>query len=261
MPTDRALLYSKLFWEFMSWGRYLAYADMLRERYDDSLELPETEPLLSEEPHAFLNPTSETKRSYRLQKDAALAYYYASLLPVIEGWNELGLADEAIDELLQHKDGYYDSMRRHRNAIFHFQKQFFGPKESEIYGKGEKGVFWVVLITSEFCRFFRQVVDEYPAPQELKDEIRELILGIVGWLPKTAEDLSREVAQTQAYLQKSSQASYFSEETKQTARALIAQLDNLSQLVINSFDNLKAFRKELRDRIFEEAELPPSASL
>jgi hypothetical protein len=55
MPTDRALLYSTLFWEFMSWGRYLAYADMLRERYDDSLELPETEPLLFEEPHAFLN--------------------------------------------------------------------------------------------------------------------------------------------------------------------------------------------------------------
>jgi hypothetical protein len=250
MATDRALLYGELFWAFMCWGKYLAYADMLRERYEESLELPETEPGPSEESDYFSDPISKSKRSYRLQKDAAIAYYYSSLLPVIEGWKELGLADVAIDELLQRKDGYYDSLRRHRNAIFHFQKEFFGPKESEIWGKGEKGVVWVILITSEFCRFFREVVDGYPAPQNVRDEIRELILSIVGWLPKTAEDLSREVVRTQAYLQKTSEAPHLSEETRQKAHALIARLDNLSQLAIDSFDSLKVFRKELRDRIF-----------
>jgi hypothetical protein len=145
MQSKITISYDTMFWPLASWARYLAFADILRERYEDSLQLPDEEEVLTEDALPALNPVQHSQRSYRLQKDAAFAYYHSSLLPVIEGWNELRLADDRIHALLQHEDGFYTAMRRHRNAIFHYQKEFFGTKQSELYESGDKVVFWVIF--------------------------------------------------------------------------------------------------------------------
>jgi hypothetical protein len=59
---------------------------------------------------------------------AFMLYWLASLFVVAEGWRELKLHDPNIDKML---GDHWDSLRRFRNAVFHFQpedrkhKQFF----------------------------------------------------------------------------------------------------------------------------------------
>ena len=52
-----------------------------------------------------------------------LRHWYASLYVVAEGWMELGLKDNKIDELL--KSDLLPKLKRYRNGSFHFQKKFF----------------------------------------------------------------------------------------------------------------------------------------
>lgn len=47
-------------------------------------------------------------------------YWFASLFVVAEGWRELKLSDPTVDHLI---DEHWDSLRKFRNAVFHFQKE------------------------------------------------------------------------------------------------------------------------------------------
>jgi hypothetical protein len=46
---------------------------------------------------------------------------------VVEGYGELGYHDAGVDGLLAQSD-YLDSLRRFRNAVFHFQGEPISPK-------------------------------------------------------------------------------------------------------------------------------------
>jgi hypothetical protein len=96
MQSNFMLLNEDSFWALMSWARYLAFADILRETYEASLELPDDAPVEERNFPAY-TPLLSSQRSARLRKDAAFAYYHSSLLPVIEGWKELALTDERVD--------------------------------------------------------------------------------------------------------------------------------------------------------------------
>ncbi|MBC7144080.1 MAG: hypothetical protein H5U24_01595 [Thioclava marina] len=50
-----------------------------------------------------------------------ISVYYALIYVVVEGYHELGLVDEKVDHFLQDAEKV-DSLRRFRNATFHFQK-------------------------------------------------------------------------------------------------------------------------------------------
>jgi hypothetical protein len=175
LPANTDILNGDTFWAFISWARYVAFADIFREQYEASLDLPD-EP--SEE-RSFppYTPLLSPGRSARLQKDAAFAYYHSSLMPVIEGWKELALVDEKIDALLLHEDGYYASLRRYRNSTFHYQREFFGPKQSEWYAKGQKMVIWVILLHGEFSRVYREIVDGYPTGKHWTQRHRSWLAG------------------------------------------------------------------------------------
>ena len=54
------------------------------------------------------------------------SYWFSSLYVVIEGWNELGLSDPDIDQLIDCPS--VDLLRRHRNGTFHFQKEYFAAR-------------------------------------------------------------------------------------------------------------------------------------
>jgi hypothetical protein len=187
------------FWAFMSWARYLAFADILREKFESSVELAD-EAVAEEGALAPFTRLLASERSPGLQRDAAFAYYHSSLMPVIEGWKELSLSDEKVDALLLHQEGYYTSLRRYRNATFHYQREFFGPKHSELYEKGQKMVLWIILLHSEFSRVYRQIVDDFPGTPEVTEEVRKLVRDVVGWLPGTSQDHVREAEHMERYL-------------------------------------------------------------
>ena len=52
-----------------------------------------------------------------------MGYWYATLYVVIEGYQELKMADSVIDLLLQSPN--VKSLRRFRNGICHYQKEYF----------------------------------------------------------------------------------------------------------------------------------------
>jgi hypothetical protein len=52
---------------------------------------------------------------------AAMSVWYALLYVVIEGYRELECKDENVDRLLS-QDEYVQTLRRFRNAIFHYQE-------------------------------------------------------------------------------------------------------------------------------------------
>jgi hypothetical protein len=255
MESNIEILNGDTFWAFMSWARYLAFADILREKYESSLELPD-EAAAEEGAFAAFTPLLFYERSTRLQKDAAFAYYHSSLMPVIEGWKELSLSDEKVDALLLHEEGYYTSLRRYRNATFHYQREFFGPKHSGLYEKGQKMVLWIILLHSEFSRVYRQIVDDYPGTPVDTEAIRELVRDIVGWLPRTSQDLVREAERVERYLDEQLQHGTLSESSRQQALTLKVDVGALPSKSKEALSNIAALREVWRSHIFEEQASP-----
>jgi hypothetical protein len=70
-----------------------------------------------------------------------LSYWYAALYVVVEGWTELGLSDETASALLT--SPYVADLRRYRNGVFHFQRQYWDERRKELLGGGAESAAWV----------------------------------------------------------------------------------------------------------------------
>jgi hypothetical protein len=82
----------------------------------------------------------------------AMSYWYGGLFVVVEGWRELGLADEQIDALLASPN--VELLRRYRNGIFHFQRKYFDERFLQLLRDGEDVVTWVRELNRQFGRWF-----------------------------------------------------------------------------------------------------------
>jgi hypothetical protein len=82
-----------------------------------------------------------------------LSYWYAALYVVIEGWKELGFQDEEIDALLNSPN--VDHLRRYRNGVCHFQREYLDSRFQEIMTSPES-VSWVRNLNRALGRFFLQ---------------------------------------------------------------------------------------------------------
>ncbi|WP_457795377.1 hypothetical protein [Horticoccus sp. 23ND18S-11] len=82
--------------------------------------------------------------------------WYAMLYVVVEGFQELRLQDAQVEELIRRED-YISQLRRFRNSIFHFQKDF----ETEKYWdflKAKESEIWVRKLNSALEGFFERVL-------------------------------------------------------------------------------------------------------
>lgn len=79
-------------------------------------------------------------------------YWYASVYIVIEGYRELGMSDPEIDTLLQ--SPHVESLRRLRNATFHFQKTYHTEKFWD-FMNGETPI-WLDKLEKAFSRWFHE---------------------------------------------------------------------------------------------------------
>ena len=100
-----------------------------------------------------------------------MCLWYGVLRAVVEGWDELKLADPTIDSLLamrtgtmtkvRDKDGtekevpetYSDMLKRVRNAVFHFQRDYLDKRLIAFIEK-EESVVWVRSLHEAFSRWF-----------------------------------------------------------------------------------------------------------
>jgi hypothetical protein len=88
-----------------------------------------------------------------------LSYWYAGLYVVCEGWQELKLTDPVIDPLLA--SSYLGVLKRYRNGVFHYQREYFDSRIKEGIQAGEPFEQWVKELMLQFRRYFRDWTDEH----------------------------------------------------------------------------------------------------
>ncbi len=81
-----------------------------------------------------------------------MSYWYSSLYVVIEGWRELNLKDDRIDTLL--KSSNLDYLKRFRNGVFHFQRDYLDNRLIEFLSSNENPVKWVRELNLAFNEWF-----------------------------------------------------------------------------------------------------------
>ena len=99
-----------------------------------------------------------------------LLYSYSGIYLVIEGFRDLGLKDQRIDELLE--SPFVDRLRLFRNATFHYQKEPSSCKHLQFFGtEEERTEVWLNDIYREFERFFQE--NTLPVPERLRAELKD----------------------------------------------------------------------------------------
>ena len=105
----------------------------------------------------------------------ALAHWLASLYVVAEGWQEIGMPDPVISDLIAKYDDYYQLMRRFRNGVYHFQHKPMTEKLTDFLGAKSEGTLWAEALLFEFKRFL-----VFSVPDDADGEEMKLM---IGWWP------------------------------------------------------------------------------
>lgn len=77
-----------------------------------------------------------------------LSLWYASLFVVAEGWQEAGMTNERISNLLADTEKL-GALRRFRNGVFHFQTDYFDARLTDLLALGADSARWVRELHSE----------------------------------------------------------------------------------------------------------------
>jgi hypothetical protein len=142
--------------------RYFAYAAFMRSRFQREMD-PEWFKLFTADESGLLMFFLSPPGIY-------LMYSYAGIYLVIEGWRDLGLKDEKIDDLLQ--SPFVDRLRRFRNATFHYQKELLSWKHLEFFGtEEERTEEWLNQLYRGLERFFAE--NTLPVPDALRGEFED----------------------------------------------------------------------------------------
>jgi hypothetical protein len=83
---------------------------------------------------------------------AYMCYWYGGLYVVIEGYEDLKIADPAIDGLLA--SGNKRLLKCFRHGVFHYQRRYFDKRFMNFMTKGENVIQWVESLHREFDRLF-----------------------------------------------------------------------------------------------------------
>jgi len=92
----------------------------------------------------------------------AMSLWYATVYVVIEGWRSTKLADPELDALLA--AGYVDKLRRFRNQVFHYQREYDNPRLLEFLGSDDADAYaatdWIKRTHSALGRAIQDSVED-----------------------------------------------------------------------------------------------------
>ena len=117
--------------------RYWLWSDVMQRRFFELLPREEAVPGASSIEEANRKTTGSILYG---------SYWLASLYIVVEGWRELHLEDPAIDALLENET-MVSLLRRHRNGVFHFQRNFGDRRIFDLFEAESRD--WEVRIHAE----------------------------------------------------------------------------------------------------------------
>ena len=108
--------------------------------------------------------------------------WLASLYVVVEGWKSLKLSDATIDKLLSVYEDYVLTIKRCRNAVYHYQKDILDKRVEKAVSDQEL-LTWAGALLDEFIRFLYI----FPFDVRLCEESMHLqkeYFDLIGWVPK-----------------------------------------------------------------------------
>jgi hypothetical protein len=123
--------------EIFTLHKYYFWANRMRTHFDDIIA--------NRAPDEEYSEKEDESNLY-------MSYWYGGLYVVIEGWRELALTDNKIDSLLTSPN--IDLLRRYRNGVFHFQRDYFDERFIEFIRNGINCVEWIRNLNREFGRYF-----------------------------------------------------------------------------------------------------------
>jgi len=87
----------------------------------------------------------------------SMGLWYGALYAVVEAWRDyVKPSDPTVDQLIA--DPKTDKLRKYRNAVFHYQPDYFSPKMLEAMQEPDF-VPWVTLLHKELGRYFLEYID------------------------------------------------------------------------------------------------------
>jgi hypothetical protein len=94
-----------------------------------------------------------------------MSYWYAELYVVVEGLQQLKLSDPVIDSLLASPN--LDLLRRYRNGVFHYQKNYFDDRLLNFMRDGQNGATWAQQLTEVIGEYLLRELHRLPGKVEL----------------------------------------------------------------------------------------------
>ena len=110
--------------QILTLHRYYIHTTLMKKWFE--AELAKGEYIVTEHDDPAQNVIMTGVKLKAMQVGTFMEYWYGGLYVVCEGWQELGLKDEAVDKLLA--DPKLKLLRKYRNAAFHYQKDYLNPK-------------------------------------------------------------------------------------------------------------------------------------
>jgi hypothetical protein len=92
-----------------------------------------------------------------------MSLWFALLYTAIEGWRQLRLSDNSVDDLLSNEK-YVNLLRRYRNGVDHFQPTYWDDRFAEMISE-EPTAIWATALTDALGAYFirRAVETNHPA--------------------------------------------------------------------------------------------------
>lgn len=147
--------------EVASWGKYIYRSDIEYRNYEKSIENDEG----------------------GIRFFIYSSHWLASLYVVVEGWGSLKLKDARIEKLLLMYEDYVLTIKRCRNAVYHYQKDVLDKRVEAAVGDKELQV-WAGALLDEFIRFlYLYPLSTYGICEESLS-LQEEYFGLIGWVPE-----------------------------------------------------------------------------
>ncbi|MCF6255416.1 MAG: hypothetical protein L3J98_05710 [Gammaproteobacteria bacterium] len=150
--------------EVASWGKYIYRSDIERHNFERKIK------------------NEESGVKYFIYS----SQWLASLYVVVEGWYSLKESDKAINELLSVYEDYVLTIKRCRNAVYHYQKDILDKRVEKAVSDLEITT-WAGALLDEFIRFLYIYPFKAHGVSEESLHLQKEYLDLVGWVPKEAE--------------------------------------------------------------------------
>jgi len=139
--------------EIMSLHGYYIHTTLMKKRYEE--ELLKGDHVVTEYDDPAMNIIVTGLKLGAMPVGTYMEYWYGGLFAVCEGCQELRLTDEVLDKLLD--DPKLETLRRFRNAAFHFQRDYLSSKKTEFI-EADGSVAYIRELSKEFGRWFRDYI-------------------------------------------------------------------------------------------------------